>query len=83
MVKLLRRNGRRLSMGFQLAKLLDVPKKSRTKDFYVYLGKMLDENRLHEIEGWSPAVAAAIYQKMLEAGWFDGAPPKGKGKGKR
>lgn len=69
-MKSYRRAARRRSMGCELAKLLNAPKKSRTMEFYQYLGKMMDEKRLHEI--MPPIVAVAIYQKM-QAEWFRSA----------
>ena len=55
-------------MGCQMAKLIDAPKKARKNATYYYLGTLIDENRLNELE-LPPAAIVAVYQKMIEAGW--------------
>jgi hypothetical protein len=59
-----------MTMGCQFAKLIGMPKRNRTPSMYAYLGKLIDENRLHELK-LPPVVMVAIYQKMIEAGWSE------------
>jgi hypothetical protein len=52
--------------GYQLANLINMPKRDRSLANYHYLGKLADEKRLHEL---GPVVYTALCQKMIEAGW--------------